>query len=99
MGSLTVQAQYLGIAVHHIAGVDWQKAQKEFNVPEGYHISTAVALGHYGGDLEDLPEDSQEPQPPKRNRASREECAFKQTWKPQEKQSDNNERNHEDRSN
>ncbi|WP_417889823.1 nitroreductase family protein [Xanthomarina gelatinilytica] len=85
MGSLTVQAQYLGIAVHHMAGVDWQKAQKEFNVPDGYHISTAVALGYYGGDLEDLPEDLQEQETAKRNRVSQEEFAFKETWNPKEK--------------
>lgn len=82
LGSLTVQAQYLGIAVHHMAGVDWQKAQKIFNVPEGFHISTAIALGYYGGDLEDLPEDLQKQETSKRKRVPIQEFAFKENWNP-----------------
>jgi nitroreductase len=85
LGSMTVQAQYLGIAVHHMAGVDWQKAQKEFDVPEGYHISTAIALGYYGGDLEDLPEDLQKKETDKRKRIPQQEFAFKGQWNPKEK--------------
>ncbi|MCX7550075.1 nitroreductase family protein [Xanthomarina sp. F2636L] len=82
LGSMTVQAQYLGIAVHHMAGVDWEKAQKEFNVPEGYHISTAIAIGYYGGDLEDLPEELQKQETAKRMRISQQEFAFKDEWNP-----------------
>lgn len=82
LGSMTVQAQYLGIAVHHMAGIDWQKAQKEFNVPEGFHISTAIAIGYYGGDVEDLPKDLQEKETEKRKRISQEAFAFKDQWNP-----------------
>ncbi|GGG58256.1 nitroreductase family protein [Bizionia arctica] len=81
LGSMTVQAQYLGIAIHHMAGVDWQKAQKEFDVPEGFHVSTAIALGYYGGELEDLPKDLQGLETKKRKRISQEAFAFKNQWK------------------
>ncbi|MCX7547219.1 nitroreductase family protein [Xanthomarina sp. F1114] len=83
LGQMTVQAQYLGIALHHMAGVDWEKAQKVFQVPEGFHISTAIALGYYGGDLEDLPEDLQDQETAKRKRIPIKEFAFRENWNPE----------------
>lgn len=80
LGSMTVQAQYLGIALHHMAGVDWKKAQEIFNVPEGYHVTTAIALGYYGGVLEKLPEDLQEAETADRTRMPQEDFAFKDIW-------------------
>ncbi|HLV14908.1 MAG TPA: nitroreductase family protein [Xanthomarina sp.] len=82
LGLMTVQAQYLGIAVHHMAGLDWKKAQEVFQVPEGYHISTGIALGYYGGDLNDLPEDLQREETANRERMSIQEFAFKEAWNP-----------------
>lgn len=81
LGNMTVQAQYMGIGLHHMAGVDWKKAQKEFNVPEGYHITTAIAVGYYGGDIEDLPEDLQEQETAERTRQPLASFAFKNGWK------------------
>ncbi|MFL0353716.1 nitroreductase family protein [Xanthomarina sp. GH4-25] len=80
LGSMTVQAQYLGIALHHMAGVNWKKAEKEFNIPEGFHVSTAIAIGYYGGDLDDLPEDLQKQETAKRKRISQEEFVYKNEW-------------------
>lgn len=80
LGNMTVQAQYLGIALHHMAGVDWKKAQKTFNVPKGYHITTAIALGYYGGALEKLPEDLQDAETAERTRMPQEEFAFENGW-------------------
>ncbi|AXT57152.1 nitroreductase [Aquimarina sp. AD1] len=57
MGNVTAQAQHLGIALHQMAGVNHEQAKKEFKFPEEYHVVTAVALGYYGGNIEDLPED------------------------------------------
>ena len=81
LGNMTVQAQYMGIGLHHMAGVDWKKAQKEFNVPEGYHITTAIAAGYYGGALENLPEDLQEQETAERTRQPLASFAFKDNWK------------------
>ena len=78
---MTTQAQYLDIALHHMAGIDWQKAQKVFNVPEGYHISTAIAIGYYGGNMEDLSEDLQESELAERTRMPQKDFAFKGEWK------------------
>lgn len=82
LGSMTVQAQYMGIALHHMAGVDWKKAEEVFEIPEGYHISTAIALGYYGGSLDNLPEDLQKQETAKRERMPQNEFAFEEAWKP-----------------
>ena len=80
LGLMTVQAQFLNIGVHHMAGVDWEKAQKVFKVPTGFHISTAIALGYYGGSLDDLPKDLKEQETAERKRIGQEKFAFKEAW-------------------
>ncbi len=80
LGSMTAQAQFLNIGIHHMAGVDWKKAQKIFNVPKGFHITTAIALGYYGGDLDVLPEDLREQETAERTRIRQEKFAFKDLW-------------------
>lgn len=80
MGNFTFQAQQEGIAVHHMAGVDWKKAQEKFDVPEGYHIATAVAVGYYGGDLDDLPEDLRKKETARRKRKEVSEIAAEGRW-------------------
>lgn len=81
LGNMTVQAEYMGIGLHHMAGVDWKKAHEVFNVPEGFHIATAVAIGFYGGDLSNLPEDLREQEGAERTRISQTEFAFEGGWK------------------
>lgn len=80
LGSMTVQAQYLGIGLHHMAGVNWKKAQDVFNVPDGYHITTAIAIGYYGGDLNVLPSDLQKQETSPRKRMPSNQFAFKEKW-------------------
>jgi nitroreductase len=77
---MTVQAQFLNIAVHQMAGVNWKKAQEVFNVPEGFHITTAIALGYYGGHLDKLPKTLQEQETEERTRMPQEKFVFKETW-------------------
>ncbi|WP_378187876.1 nitroreductase family protein [Aquimarina sp. W85] len=57
MGNMCAQAQHLGLAVHQMAGLKYQEAKKEFKFPDAYHVATAVAIGYYGGNPDDLPED------------------------------------------
>ncbi len=57
VGIMTVQAESMGIALHQMAGVDWKKAHDVFDVPEGFHVATAIAIGYYGGDPSELPDD------------------------------------------
>lgn len=81
LGNMAIQAESMGIAVHHMAGVNWKEATKEFSVPEGYHVTTAVAIGYYGGDLDNLSEDLREAEVKKRERNPVEDFAFKGEWK------------------
>ena len=81
LGNMTVQAQYMDIALHHMAGVDWKAAQKAFNVPKGYHVSSAIAVGYYGGDLENLSNDLKENETAKRTRIPQKDFAYKGEWK------------------
>lgn len=80
VGFMTVQAQFLNIGVHQMAGVDWKKAHQVFNVPEEYHITTAIALGYYGGHLENLSPNLREQETDKRNRLPQKKIVFKNTW-------------------
>ncbi|TVZ51617.1 nitroreductase family protein [Dokdonia sp. Hel_I_53] len=76
MGNVSAQAQHLGVALHQMAGVDYKKAMKEFNVPDDFHIATATAIGYYGGDLEKLPEDLQKEETKKRSRKEQTSFTF-----------------------
>ena len=81
LGNMAVQAEYMGIALHHMAGVDWKKAHEVFEVPDGYHVTTALAVGYYGGDLDALPKDLREQETKKRERKPQKEFVFKEEWK------------------
>jgi len=80
LGAMTVQAQYMGIAMHHMAGLDHKEAQQIFNIPEEFHIVTAIALGYYGGELDDLPEKLQKKEISERQRMPQNQFAFKNRW-------------------
>ena len=80
LGNMTVQAQDMGIALHHMAGVDSKKAEKDFDIPQGFHVATAVAMGFYGGELDKLPKGLQEKETAQRKRMPQEDFAFKNSW-------------------
>lgn len=68
VGNLTMQAQSEGIAVHQMAGIDFEKTKKVFEIPEQCHVATALAIGYYGGQVGDLPESLQAGETKKRER-------------------------------
>lgn len=57
MATATLQAQHNGVAMHQMAGIDSEKARKEFGFPEDYEVATAIAMGYYGGDPDTLSDD------------------------------------------
>lgn len=81
LGNMTIQAQYLGIALHHMAGLDREKAMEVFEVPQGYRVATAIAVGYYGGTLDRLPEELQEREIADRQRMPQDNFAFENHWK------------------
>jgi nitroreductase len=54
--NMALQAAFMNIIVHGLEGFDYQKAQKDCNVPEDYQIEAMFAIGKLG-DKNELPED------------------------------------------
>ncbi len=82
MANVYTQAQSMDIAMHQMAGIQFKKAQKEFNFPEEYHVATGIALGYYGGDPSTLPEDLEKKETnPNRKRKPIEDFAFNGNFK------------------
>lgn len=80
LGNMSVQAQAIGIGLHHMAGIDWRKAHKKFNVPNDFHVATAIALGYYGGEVENLPENLQKGETQARTRHPQKDFVFGKDW-------------------
>ena len=53
--NLSLQATALGLHTHGMAGLDKDKARKNFNIPDDFEIGAIWALG-YEGDPDTLPE-------------------------------------------
>ncbi|RXG17635.1 nitroreductase [Leeuwenhoekiella aestuarii] len=60
MGNLVIQANHNGIAVHQMGGIDQEKAHQEFEFTSDFGVATAVAIGRYGGDPDQLSDDLKE---------------------------------------
>ncbi len=80
MGNFTLQAQSMHIAIHQMAGVNWKKAHEVFDVPEGFHVATAVAVGYYGGDADQLPDDLKKIETSERKRKKQSEFVALGKW-------------------
>ncbi|PQJ32852.1 nitroreductase [Nonlabens arenilitoris] len=74
--NMALQAHSMGIAIHQMAGVDFEAAKKEFEFPEEYHVATAIAVGYYGGDKNNLNEDLQGAETSPRVRKKQDEFIF-----------------------
>jgi hypothetical protein len=80
LGNMTTQAQSMGIALHHMAGVRWKQAHEKFDVPTGYHVATAIALGYYGGDIDQLSDSLQESELAERRRKPQASFSAEGKW-------------------
>lgn len=74
--NMAIQAQSMGIAFHQMAGLDHERALKEFKFPDTYHVATAIAVGYYGGDMESIPEDLVSEEKKDRQRKKQDEFIF-----------------------
>jgi nitroreductase len=79
--NMALQAQSMGIAFHQMAGLDYEKAKKEFKFPETFHVATAIALGYYGGELSDVPDFLQEAETGERSRKKQNDFVFNGDYK------------------
>ncbi len=74
--NMALQAQSMGIAFHQMAGLDFEKAKKEFKFPDTYHVATAIAVGYYGGELSNVPDFLQEAETGERSRKKQNDFVF-----------------------
>lgn len=82
MGNVLYQAESMDIAAHQMAGVLYKKALDEFNIPDDYHIATAVAFGRYGGNPDNLSKKMKEQEvEPNRKRKPQSDFAFNSDFK------------------
>lgn len=63
-GQLALQAVHDGLHTHGIAGLDFERAYAELEVPEGFSIQMAVAIGRTGNAADLLPGDLAEREVP-----------------------------------
>ncbi|MGB3774892.1 MAG: nitroreductase family protein, partial [Leeuwenhoekiella sp.] len=82
VGMASIQAHAMDIAMHQMAGIDFEKAKEEFKFPEEYHVATAIALGYYGGDAKSqLSDELHSQEHDKRQRKSQSEFVYKGNFK------------------
>lgn len=48
VANLSIQATELGLFLHQMGGVDFIKLKENLSVPDGYTISTVIAVGYQG---------------------------------------------------
>lgn len=79
--NMAIQAQSMGIAFHQMAGLDYERAKREFKFPETFHVATAIALGYYGGALNDVPDFLQDAETGERSRKKQNDFVFNGDYK------------------
>lgn len=80
LGNMAVQAQYMGVGMHQISGIDRVKAAKDFQIPKGFQTVSAIALGYYGGETDILSDDHRKAEHQERNRAPQKDFAYPDSW-------------------
>jgi len=81
--TLSLQATALGLHTHGMGGVDKDRARKNFEIPEGFEVGAAWALG-YLGDPDALPESYRAMETAARTRNPLNEFVFAEWEKPAE---------------
>ena len=80
--AMSLQATSMNMAVHQMAGINFDGAKKEFNFPDNYHVATGIAIGYQGGNPDDLGEDLKETElKTTRERKSQNEFVFNGNFK------------------
>jgi nitroreductase len=77
--NLTLEATRRGMVVHQMAGILPDRARTVYNIPEGFEVATAIAIG-YEGDLDSADETMRERDSKPRTRKPLEEFVFAGSW-------------------
>ncbi|AFY38223.1 nitroreductase [[Leptolyngbya] sp. PCC 7376] len=80
LGTLTIQAEAIGLRVHQMGGFDKEKAREVYGIPIGFEPAAAVAIG-YPADLTSLEDEGlKEREMSPRVRKPLSEIVFSETW-------------------
>ncbi len=79
LAHLFLEATALGLHAHGMGGFDHERARKQLNLPDDYHVGAAVALG-YAGSPDQLPDNYRKTEIAKRTRKPLSEIAFGESW-------------------
>lgn len=81
VGNLSIQATSEGLVVHQMGGVDLDRVRSEYDIPEGFHPLTAIAIGYLGAP-ENLPDGWQKDvELAERTRKPLSDFVFRGKWK------------------
>ncbi|MCZ2156445.1 MAG: nitroreductase family protein [Bryobacterales bacterium] len=80
MGNLTMQAMAEGLVVHNMGGILYERIREEYDVPDGFHPMTAVAVGYEGDPGTLTTEKYRREEVSPRVRKPLEEIFFRTTW-------------------
>jgi nitroreductase len=75
IGNLALQATALGIFLHQMGGINYQKVREEFEVPGEYEV-ISIIVGGYPGNHESLPDHLRERETIPRHRKELSELVF-----------------------
>jgi len=75
IGNLALQATSLGIFLHQMGGINYQKVREVFEIPEEYEV-ISIIVGGYPGDPESLPENLRDREKLPRHRKPLSELVF-----------------------
>ena len=79
LAHLMLQATFMGLAAHAMAGFQHDKSREAFSIPEDYDLGAAVAIG-YPGDPASLPPRLQASEIAPRSRKPLSEVVFSGVW-------------------
>mgnify|MGYP006274146221 CR=1 FL=1 len=78
-GFLCLQATQEGLHTHQMAGILPEKAHDSLDVPEGFEVVTAIAIGHQG-EVDRIPDDYHDDERAPRDRKPLDEIVFHGRW-------------------
>ncbi|HET8859542.1 nitroreductase family protein [Marivirga sp.] len=79
VGNMSAQVTSMGLYLHQMAGIVRDNIQNTFDIPEGYEVVSAIALG-YKLDFENVPEELKARESKERSRKPIKEIVFDKAW-------------------